>query len=396
MSSSSSTNLSFNFCISCELFRNVLEALSSISISAHLFFDSSKGLYGSVLDQHERFLAQFVVSRQCFEFDENADSFDNAIDIPLYFEGVIDFITYLQKGYALKMWPLLRCIQGMHFENCQATKKFTYAIAEDVVNIPTYTSKLFPAVNLHNYPYTAILSKAEFSHQIELALVNNKNVHIGICNRFLLLYTEGNGRDQKVIPTVRVTADHPLLSHGFNEKSTSRNENHDPNDDDDEDEKDESSKVSKELTLKFENLPEEKCLVQQHSLRYLSVCCKTRQNCDSVVIGMSKRHGLIVLFPIRGYGLSKLNKQNVLVEESYFRYRMLPDVNSKVPFLEPFPESMEILRSKLVLDQFLKEKAQRVESSTTLPTEILRECSDDMILNTQLESNTTKELRPTE
>jgi len=331
-----------NFVISCELMRTILESLSSIAIAAHFYFDSRVGLSARVMDPHERFLGEFVLHRMCFELDENADV-DTPLDIPLYFESLVEFITCLPKGFAVKLWPELRCLQGIQLDDCQATNKFTYSNQEDVVYLPNYVAKLFPPVNLETYPYSVVLSKAEFSHQIELALVESEHVFIGICNRFLIFYIEGDGRQQTVIPTAcRLHAEHPLLHHGFNDNNTVDIAASNP-----------YERVSKLVQLKG---IEDGCLIQQHSLRYLSFVCKARHVCDSVILGMSPQHGMVISFPIRDYGLSKLNKKNVLQEQSYFRYRLLPDVNSKASLLMPFESTIKCLRSKVALDKIIDER----------------------------------------
>ena len=179
-----------------------------------------------------------------------------------------------------------------------------------------------------------------------MALVESEHVFIGICNRFLIFYIEGDGRQQTVIPTTcRLHAQHPLLHHGFNDTNMAAVDNiavSNP-----------YERVSKLVQLQG---IEDVCLIQQHSLRYLSFVCKARHVCDSVILGMSPQHGMVISFPIRDYGLSKLNKKNVLQEQSYFRYRLLPDVNSKTPLLMPFERTIQCLRSKVALDKIIDER----------------------------------------
>lgn len=343
----------FNISISCDLFRNILESLSCIAVSTHLYLDPKKGLKGVVLDQPERFLAEFFIHRHCFEMDEYLDELEDVVDIPLYFEGIIEFITYLPKGYVLKFWPRLRCLQGMNLDECKSTDPFTYSEQEHVVYLPSYTNRLFPPVNLERFSYSIVMSKNEFSHQIELALVNSEHVHVAICNRFILFYAEGNGKDQKVIPATRLTADHPLIPQGFNElddESVSKPSN----------KTNPYAKVSQLVELDGITDP---CLIQQHSLRHLSFVCKARHSSDYVIVGMSPEYGLVVNFPVRGYGLSKLNNKNVLQEESFFRYRLLPNVNSTRPLL-PIPElSHKVLKMKIANDLLVEQRKQQSQAN---------------------------------
>ena len=341
----------FNLTISCELFRNVLEAFSYLGLSSNLRFTPNgiqQGLSGMVIDQPKRFAAQFFLHRHCLEMDEGAEQLQQqqqGIVIPLYFEKLVEFMTNLPKGYVLRWWPELRCLQGMNLDECKATIPFTYSKPEDVTEIPKNAPSIFPAVNLERYSFAVIVSKEEFGHQIESAVVNSQTIHIGICGRFLLLYSIGNGIDQKVIPATPLHNNHPYIAQGFNERDNIDVAPPRAN-------ATKGSTGASQLFYLGNDTPP--CLVQQHSFSHFSFQCKSRNFSDQVIVAMSPEHGLVVSFPIRGYGLSKLNNKSVLQEESYFRYRTLPLQKKEVL---PIPSASQVvLMRKLALDKQIAEK----------------------------------------
>jgi hypothetical protein len=230
----------------------------------------------------------------------------------------------------------LRCLQGINFELQSATSKFVFSPQDGASNYEAAAAKLFPPVNLINYPAAVVVSKSEFSHLIEAALVADEFINIGICGRFVLFYTEQEGRSQTLIPAAQLTAENPLTNQGFCESPTEFKVSND-----------------KQIGSKEIKIGDRSCLIQCHSLRYLSFACKARQSSDVVIVAMSAQFGLVVVFPTRPFGLAKLNNKNVLEEKSYFRYRMLP-CEKAVP--EPFPESIKILKRKFELENILISK----------------------------------------
>jgi len=325
------------FWISCDLLQTLLKSLANVAISTHLYFHPSRGIYAQVLDQHQRLFGEFALHPSCLELTEHVNEDPNVapLDIPIYFEGLLDFISYLQKSFTVKFWPVLRCLQALEIDREIATGCYTYSVQEDVVYIPAQIVEVFPPVNLQNYPFAVTISCAEFSRQIEQALIDSECIQIAMCGRFLIFYTESDGRAQTIIPCKRLTADNRICRQGMQDVGVAAAST-------------DTNNPSNQL-VHLDGIPEP-CLIQLHSLRYLSLMCKARHSTDTVMVGMSEHFGLAVVFPLRGYGLSRLNNKGVLDEESYFRYRLYPDPNAKRPLLPLFETAKAHLTRKFKAD----------------------------------------------
>jgi hypothetical protein len=279
----------------------------------------NKGISFQIADPNQKFMLECVVSRSCFEFDEDFPDEDDNIntfnfDIPIRFDVWQQLIMSFQKGALIKFWIKTRYICAIY----PKTKDISELAKVEDDEIPILISqntinKIFPLVTHKRFEHSLIVTKSEFSHQIEHALISTSVLHIAVCARYVIFYSiDSSSEGWCIIPSESLSEykENHLYNQGFvTENAAEFKQKHI-----------QISSGSRKFNFEEIDAP---VIVQAHSFRYISTACRSKLNCENIVLALSEQNGLIITIPITGYGCSDtLTKDSKY--QAYFRYRCIP------------------------------------------------------------------------
>jgi hypothetical protein len=305
--------------LSDDLLRSVLESVSTIAISGTLYLDPQSGLSCQVTDRFRDFLVEVQLAPTAFDWYDVPES----RIYPVYFETLLKFVaTRIPKGYSIRWWIDSRCWQGYHLKLKKTTK--IYHIKSEDMHEKLVNSPFQPSIK-QRFTHVAQMSRSEFSRQIELGLFDPVMVQIGICRGKLFFYCENDGRGQVLIPCTNLNDnDKELHRHGID---TTLHHSCD----------------AEQTPGCFLQATADRgtALVQVHSLRYLTFICRSKQVSDQVAIALSATDGMIVSFALKRFGNLDVDRNGVLEESSYIRFRLH---TARKRGIQPLPS---MLRDKL-------------------------------------------------
>ncbi len=353
--------ISPHICISVELIRHLLDPFPSMTLSGVLRL-TSEGISISHSD-NKTLLAEFQVSRAWFEYDFGIpdlimdESIEYNVSVPIRFDVWLEVLKSHPGTAFLIFWPESRIIQIL-YPDTKVTSKLAQLRKESTPYDSVYLGKtleLFPPVSKTQYPYTAMISRNEFNHQIVLALIDPSQIYIGICANFIIFYVSGSGT---IVPCETFNENHPLANQGYvpGGKNT---HSHDTNQTLNTSISSMNPKKTKMILIPgHENTP---LVVQSHSIRNLSIIARSRYGCDKLIIGFSLNGSVIVSYPIKPYGCAKVDKDAILQETAYFRYTLLANEKEHQDLIEEPPSD--------VMTDLIR---QLENSSTTITTKKIK------------------------
>jgi len=330
-------------CIAFNKFKNLVNAISHLSISLILQFDRILGIKGQVIHPEHNFYRDFQITPCYFTWHENYEriAVNEPINLPInlgYLLSSLEKLSVFPKIhgnspnlYSLKISPSHKTLQSIQEKSQLATDLIFFKEETCVVQMPKKLTEIFPAVNSETYPYLLSINKSEFDSQIgEHLLMCNDHIQIGIIGNKLYISSFDEGMGNTVTPCKKLNqaGEHGEISPGylssFNEAESDPHVLKSVR---------QFMKDNKENGVPGNQFIEEKehgekgagkGIVQCFNSRFLTFLCKSKHDATKVIIGMSPWYGLVLLLPMTS---SMTVDQLELNENCYFRYKFKPLTN---------------------------------------------------------------------